>query len=63
MTAVPSSSPLAPPVPDASGPNGVLAALVRSGQVARRVAAQTQTRVVVVEQSSVAQRLGLQGKS
>jgi hypothetical protein len=63
MTATPSSPPLAPRVPDASGPKGVLAALIRSGQVARRIAAQTKTRVVVVEESSVAQRLGLQGKS
>jgi hypothetical protein len=62
VTTPTSSLPSTPKVPEASGPKGVLAALVRSGQVARRIAAQTQTKVVVVEQSRVAQRLGLQGK-
>jgi hypothetical protein len=47
---------------DATGPVGVLAALVRSGQTARRIAAQTQTQVVVVTNSSVAQRLNLRAK-
>lgn len=43
-------------------PAGIQAALLRAAQEARRIAAQTQTKLVVVTDSTLAQRLVIKAK-